>query len=315
MTSRYARRRNVASLERAGRGQAELLELGPDVVVDEVGSGKRVVQGGGHLAGPGDGNVAVGERPLEARRDRRLARERARLDVTVGVDRDHGRFAGTERGQMRHVFRRPVGEPSRDPQIERFASAQRAFLGLDDHARQLRRIGRGPRKSGDDPAAERLVERPRGVDPSSSAVRNFGRGFLKDETLLGHGLKNSTPSGLAGDGDMVEFGVEAQERQLEAVLTAGLAVTGAGVAPRPGQNRLDVPLEGDPGGRVGAQSQSPAKETRPGHRRQTETYEPHSDHLSPFERRTPSTECILTASPKTSNNYSTGEGRDGSVAS
>ena len=45
--------------------EAELLELGPDVVVDEVVPRQRGVELVGHLAGQGDDDVAVGELPFE----------------------------------------------------------------------------------------------------------------------------------------------------------------------------------------------------------------------------------------------------------
>src|SRR5687768_4541405 len=74
-------------------------------------------------------------------------------------------------------------------------------------------------------------------------MRDLGGGFEQDQAPLGGGGKDSPAAGLLRQGRMVEFRVECQERQLKAVLAAGLAVAGPLVAAASGQDRLDVKLE------------------------------------------------------------------------
>jgi len=66
----------------------------------------------------------------------------------------------------------------------------------------------------------------------------------KQEAPVGRGGEDPAPSGLVGDRRVVEVGVEPQERKLEPVLAAGLAVAGPGVAAQAGQERHHVTLEG-----------------------------------------------------------------------
>ena len=58
--------------------------------------------------------------------------------------------------------------------------------------------------------------------------------------LIKVGGKDATPPSLGRQGGVVEVGIEAQERQLETVLTPRLAVTRPGIAAASRQDRLHV---------------------------------------------------------------------------
>ena len=80
--------------------------------------------------------------------------------------------------------------------------------------------------------AERLVERAADLEPPARRRAGTWAVALRSRRLsLGDAGEDAPAAGLAGDRGVVEVGVEAQERELEAVLAPRLAVAGPGVAP------------------------------------------------------------------------------------
>ena len=246
-------------------GDPQLPELGPDQAVDEVLAGERGVEPGRDLAGERDQDVAVGEDPPEPGRDGGLARDRPGLGPALGVGGDQGRLARLEGGQVGDVAVRAVGVRRPRPG----AGTIRRGSGSARSARRRRRTSSG-RRAGSGASRRRSSRAGSGRtgEPTSSfrppPWGTCGGGLLEQEAPLGRGGEDPTAPGLAGDGGVVGVGVEAQERELEAVLPAGLAVAGPGVAAGPGEDRLDVALERGPVGapapggtpRVAARSQA-----------------------------------------------------------
>ena len=76
-------------------------------------------------------------------------------------------------------------------------------------------------------------------------MRHLAARLAQEQAERRVGGEDAPAAGLAGDGVEVEVGVEAEQRELEAVLPARLAVARPGVAAGPRQDRLDVALEGD----------------------------------------------------------------------
>jgi hypothetical protein len=128
---------------------------------------------------------------------------------------------------------------------------------------------------------------------------------LKQKTLLGDRSEDAAPASLARNGSMVEFGVESQERQLEAVLPARLAVARPCVAPSASQNWFDVTLERNAVGRVCVRGHTPERVICGDKRQQAEGYRTHSN--GPFANQsTHNSASMIVDQALTSNNYLTG---------
>ena len=70
-------------------------------------------------------------------------------------------------------------------------------------------------------------------------------GLLQQRALGGHGQVDPPAAHLAGEAVVVAVGVEAEEREPEAVLAAGRAVAAAGVAAGPHEDGHHVEPEAD----------------------------------------------------------------------
>src|SRR5208282_1458069 len=95
------------------------------------------------------------------------------------------------------------------------------------------------------PAAQNLVTGIVGLQTSTAAVRHLAGWLAQQEAVVRRCGKNSPATAFAGDGGVVEVGVKTEERQLEAILAACLAVARTGVAACSRQDGLDVALEGN----------------------------------------------------------------------
>src|SRR5262249_49162848 len=104
----------------------------------------------------------------------------------------------------------------------------------------LRGVGCRGRRAGSDPLAEELIFVAFRVHALAAAVRHLARRLAQDQALIRSRREHTPAARLLGDGVVVETGVEAKERQLEAVLTTGLPVTAAGVAAQPAEQRHDL---------------------------------------------------------------------------
>ena len=69
--------------------------------------------------------------------------------------------------------------------------------------------------------------------------------LAKQEAAGGRSGKDPPAASLSNQRVEVKVVIKTKQRELEAVLAALFSVTGARVAARPGQDRLDLPLEGN----------------------------------------------------------------------
>ena len=92
---------------------------------------------------------------------------------------------------------------------------------------------------------ERLVELARGLEPLAAGVLHRADGLLEQGAVRGDRQVDPPADHLAGQPVMVALGVEAEERDPEAVLAAGRAVAAPGVAAGPHEDRHDVEPEAE----------------------------------------------------------------------
>ena len=71
-------------------------------------------------------------------------------------------------------------------------------------------------------------------------MRHRAHGLLQDQALFGHGQVDAAIAQLAGEAEVIALGIEAEQREAEAVLAAGRAVAAAGVAAGPHEDGHDV---------------------------------------------------------------------------
>ncbi len=214
----------------SGRLNAEELELLPDELVDEALPRQLREDARVDLARKRDRDARGREATMVARHDRRLARKGTRLDETVLVDLGDRAFVRLERGEMRDVLLRAVGEPRRDDELLSRAGPhhpryRRHADGLDG-----RRGSRRPCSSRSNPSLERSVERGVALESLAAAVRDLRRRFEEEQAAIGRRREESSSARVAHDGVVVELVVEAKERELKTALPTLLAVAGAGVA-------------------------------------------------------------------------------------
>jgi hypothetical protein len=122
---------------------------------------------------------------------------------------------------------------------------QDAVLGGDADLRDDRVGVPAVGHAGGDPPADDPVLVAAGVHLPAAAVRDRADGLLQKQRGVGGGGQEPPAAGLLHQRLVVEFRLEAQQRQAEAVLPAGLAVAAAGVAPELGEHRHDLVREVD----------------------------------------------------------------------
>jgi hypothetical protein len=237
-------------VDRNRRQDGQLLEPGPDEAVDEVAPGEPRVGFGRDLAGHRDRDVAGGELAVEPGGDSGLAGDRTGLDQSVGVHGRHCALARLEGGEVSDVDGRAVGVPGFHGDLLLFAAGHDPLGRLDANSLDPGGIRGRSRQAVGDPATEGLIERPPRLDPPSAAVRHLRGRLAKQEAVLGRRGEDPPPARLAGDRGVVEIRVETEQRKLEAVLSARLAVAGPGIAAGPRQDRNDIVLERHPGNRA-----------------------------------------------------------------
>ena len=97
------------------------------------------------------------------------------------------------------------------------------------------------------------VELAGGLEPLAAGMRHGAGGFFEQGALGRDGPVDPAADHLAGEAEVVAVGVEAEERDAEAVLAARGPVAASGVAAGPHEDRHDVEPEADRGmhGRLG----------------------------------------------------------------
>jgi hypothetical protein len=84
--------------------------------------------------------------------------------------------------------------------------------------------------TGADPVDEGLVGGAVFFEELAAGVGNGSDGLGEEQRLLGQGEIDPAAGVFAGQAEVVALGIEAEQREVEAVLAAGGAVAGAGVA-------------------------------------------------------------------------------------
>ena len=96
-----------------------------------------------------------------------------------------------------------------------------------------------------DPAVEHAVFVAADVHPLAAAVRRAPLGLSSSRLSPGEEGKQPSATSLLHQEFVIVLGIKSQERQLEAVLAAGLAVAAAAVAAELREDRDDLVLEVD----------------------------------------------------------------------
>ena len=169
-------------------------------------------------------------------------------DQAVGRDRGRDVVVGEEDGQAGDVAVGAVGVAGPDGHLlGRALAVEHAGLGIEVDADDLGQLGDVVvRDAGLDPA-DGASGRAR--SPARTACRRcagrrrsaFSSSVLSD----GNGQVDPPADHLAGEPEVVALGVEAEERDPEAVLAARRAVAAAGVAAGPHEDRHHVEPEAD----------------------------------------------------------------------
>ena len=237
-----AEERLVVALAR-GR-DPQLLELVVDQLVDVVGLGlvgERERQALGQ-----DDELRADGVGLEPGHHERLA-ALAGGDEPVGADRRRDVVVGQEDGQAGHVAVGAVGVAGPHGELlGRALAVEDGLLGIEVDAHDLGQLGDVVvGRAGLDPAVERLVELAVGLEPLAAGVLD-GAGRLLEHGAVGRdGQVDPAADHLAGQAEVVALGVEAEERDAEAVLAPGRPVAAPGVAAGPHEDRHDVEPEAE----------------------------------------------------------------------
>src|SRR5438309_592652 len=80
---------------------------------------------------------------------------------------------------------------------------------------------------------------------TAAAVGDRAGGLEQQQAVVGGGEEQAPAAALLDQGVVIEGGVEAEQRQFEAVLAQGLAVAAAGVAAELGEDRHHLVTEAD----------------------------------------------------------------------
>ncbi len=135
-----------------------------------------------------------------------------------------------------HIFAGTVGIGSRHQELL-FLVAGHQPLGrehLDSHHPGV--IGSAVGHALPDPAREQVEGRGISVNPKPAAVRDRRRGLEQEQAPVGGSRKQTASPSLDDQIFEIFLGLEAQQRQPEAVLTRGLAVAASAVTPRLGED-------------------------------------------------------------------------------
>ena len=169
----------------SGGRQVQLLELVPDVAVDEMLSRQFLVNARLNLAGIGNNNLRDGKLIHEARHDRGFARYRASLDLAVGIHRGIDGFVRLIRRQRRDVALGVIGIEGRHAERKFVAKFEEPLRGFNGDALQGRRARYTSRRTLTKPIENDFVTPIARRESFAAAVRHLGRGFAKDQALLG----------------------------------------------------------------------------------------------------------------------------------
>lgn len=165
------------------------------------------------------------------------------MDFSVGFDGQNCRFVGLVGTGGSDIARGTIAVGCSHFQVEFFAGGQGFWIRRD---RDLGQDWVGFVDSGEaclDPLDKGLVVGRIGFKFFTATVGELRGCFLEQEAIGRGGGLDASSAGIGDDGAEVHVGVETQQGECKSVLTAGLAVAGAGVATTSGENGLDIEFE------------------------------------------------------------------------
>src|SRR5262249_13116001 len=140
-------------------------------------------------------------------------------------------------GALRDVVLAAVGILGDDGELLLIVPREDAVGRLDRDLGHDRIVLRAIRRARRDPAANQLVLVGVRVHSLAAGVGDLAGGLLQEQAAFGRGREDASAAVLFGQRLEIEFGNEAEQRQREAVLSAGLAVAAAAVAAELGEDR------------------------------------------------------------------------------
>ena len=130
-------------------------------------------------------------------------------------------------------------------QLLRAAALQLPLVRQYLDALHHRSVGRTVLRSLLDPAPHHADKRRAAIEPFTAAMGHGSNRLAEQQAEFRRGRRHTSAAGFVDQVLEILARLEAEQRQLEAVLTAGLAVTGARVAAKLGEDRHDLVLEAD----------------------------------------------------------------------
>ena len=225
----------VAELRRHDPQLLEPLEHEP---VDEVVL--RWIRPPEALGGGQHDHLGTDREPAEAGEHRRVARP-LRRDTAAGVDLGHARIVRAEEGQGRDVAGRAVGVGGRHQQsLGRSSRVEDERRSRYRDSRHVRHTAHVVGRPGLDPGEQRLGEVAVPFEPLAAGVGHGAGGLEKQEALRGGGRVHPPTGNLLDRAAVVAGGIEPEQREHVAILAAGRAVAGSGIASGPEEDRHHV---------------------------------------------------------------------------
>jgi hypothetical protein len=166
-------------------------------------------------------------------------------DAAGGIDGGDGFVGGSEFGPAGDVAFGAVAEGGADREFHGLADAGLVFVGRDGEFGEFGVGGFGSGRALGDPVGEDSIIFGIDFDAFAAFVGDGGSGFEQEEAGAGIGKLDAAAAGFAGDGEMIGFGVVAEEGKFEAAFAGESAVAAAGVAAGFGEDGQDVVAEGN----------------------------------------------------------------------
>ena len=132
-----------------------------------------------------------------------------------------------------------------DEPLDGVGAFQDRRLGEDVDAGELGDVGRVIRRAGGEPGHQSLVEPAVGAEAHAAGVLHRAQAFPHDQALLGEREVDAPANLFAREPVIIAIRVEAEQREVEAVLAARRAVACARVAAGLHEHRHHVELETD----------------------------------------------------------------------
>ena len=170
-----------------------------------------------------------------------------RGDQAIGADGGGDVVIGQKHGQAGDVAVGAIGVAGTQGHLLGGTLAvEHAVLGIEvdaHHGGQLGHVVVG--RAGLDPVVQRLIELARRLEPLAAGVLNRTDGFFEQGAVGGDGQVDAAAHHLTSQTVMIALGIEAEERDPEAVLASRRTVARARVASGPHEHRHHIEPEAD----------------------------------------------------------------------